>query len=121
MGVKELELLHAVVPSATVIALLVNPTDPIIVQTLSKSLQTAARAIQRELLVVSASTEREIDTAFTTLVQRKVGALVVTIRSSTHVLSTRRAGSTPCAACDLSVPRICRGWWPDELWKQPRR
>ena len=77
MGAKELELLHAVVPSATVIALLVNPTDPIIVETLSKDLQTAARAIQRELLVVSASTEREIDTAFTTLVQRKVGALVV--------------------------------------------
>jgi putative ABC transport system substrate-binding protein len=77
MGVKQLELLHAVVPSATVIALLVNPTDPIIVETLSKGLQTAARAIQREILVVSASTEREIDTAFTTLVQRKVGALVV--------------------------------------------
>jgi putative ABC transport system substrate-binding protein len=77
MGAKQLELLHAVVPSATVIALLVNPTDPIIVETLSKDLQTAARAIQREILVVSASTEREIDTAFTTLVQRKVGALVV--------------------------------------------
>jgi putative tryptophan/tyrosine transport system substrate-binding protein len=52
-------------------------SDPIIVETLSKGLQTAARAIQREILVVSASTEREIDTAFTTLVQRKVGALVV--------------------------------------------
>ena len=77
MGAKQLELLHAVVPSATVIALLVNPTDPIIVETLSKDLQTAARAIQREIVVVSASTEREIDTAFTTLVQRKVGALVV--------------------------------------------
>ena len=77
MGAKQLELLHAVVPSTTVIALLVNPTDPIIVETLSKDLQTAARAIQREILVVSASTEREIDTAFTTLVQRKVGALVV--------------------------------------------
>ena len=74
MGGKQLELLHAVVPSATVIALLVNPTDPIIVETLSEDLQTAARAIQRELLVVSAGTEREIDTAFTTLVQRKVGA-----------------------------------------------
>jgi len=77
MGAKQLELLHAVIPSATVIALLVNPTDPIIVETLSKGLQTAARAIQREILLVSASTEREIDTAFTTLVQRKVGALVV--------------------------------------------
>src|SRR6516164_2079609 len=77
MGAKQLELLHAVIPSATVIALLVNPTDPIIVETLSKDLQTAARAIQRQILVVSASTEREIDAAFTTLVQRKVGALVV--------------------------------------------
>jgi putative ABC transport system substrate-binding protein len=76
-GAKQLEFLHELVPSATVIALLVNPTDPIIVETLSKDLQTAARAIQREILVVTASTEREIDTAFTTLVQQKVGALVV--------------------------------------------
>jgi putative ABC transport system substrate-binding protein len=77
LGAKQLELLHELVPSATVIALLVNPTDPIIVETLSKGLQMAARAIQREILVVSASTEGEIDTAFTNLVQQKVGALVV--------------------------------------------
>ena len=77
MGVKELELLHAVVPSATVIALLVNPTDPIIVETLSKDLQTAARAIQREILVVSASTEREIDRVFASLVQLRADALAI--------------------------------------------
>ena len=77
IGAKQLEFLHELVPAATVIALLVNPTDPIIVETLSKDLQTAARAIQRQMLVVSASTEREIDAVFTTLVQQKVGALVV--------------------------------------------
>ena len=74
LGPKQLELLHELVPSATVIALLVNPTDPIIVETLSKSLQTAAREIRQQILVVSASTEREIGTAFTALVQQKVGA-----------------------------------------------
>jgi putative ABC transport system substrate-binding protein len=77
LGAKQLELLHELVPSANVIALLVNPTDPVIAETLSKDLQTAARAIRQQILVVTASTERDIDTAFTTLVQQKVGALVV--------------------------------------------
>jgi putative ABC transport system substrate-binding protein len=77
VGAKQLELLHELVPSAAVIALLVNPTDHIIVETLSKSLETVALAIRRQILVVSASTEREIDTAFTSLVQQKAGALVV--------------------------------------------
>jgi len=77
VGAKQLELLHELVPSATTIALLVNPTDPVVVEILSKDLQTAARAIRQQILVVSASTERDIDTAFTTLVQQKVGALVV--------------------------------------------
>jgi putative ABC transport system substrate-binding protein len=77
LGAKQLELLYELVPSATVIALLVNPTDHVIVETLSKAFETAALAIRRQILVVSASTQREIDTAFTTLVQQKAGALVV--------------------------------------------
>jgi putative tryptophan/tyrosine transport system substrate-binding protein len=77
IGAKQLELLHELVPAATLIALLVNPATPVLADTLSRGLQTAARTIRRQILVVSASTEREIDTAFTTLVRQKAGALVV--------------------------------------------
>ena len=102
IGAKQLEFLHELVPAATVIALLVNPTDPIIVETLSKDLQTAARAIQRQILVVSASTEREIDAVFTTLVQQKVGALVV----GTDPFFNARPDQLVALAAGHAVPAI---------------
>ena len=76
-GAKQMELLHELVPAATLIALLVNPANPILADTLSRDLQTAARAMRQQILVVSASTESDIDAAFATLVEQKVGALVV--------------------------------------------
>jgi putative tryptophan/tyrosine transport system substrate-binding protein len=72
-----LQLLHELVPAATVIALLVNPTNPILAETLSRGFQPAGRAIGQQIRVVSAGTEREIDAAFAGLVQQGVGALVV--------------------------------------------
>jgi putative ABC transport system substrate-binding protein len=76
-GAKQMELLHELVPAATLIALLVNPANPVLADTLSRDLQTAARAMRQQILVVSASTESDIDAAFATLVEQKVGALVV--------------------------------------------
>ena len=72
-----MQLLHELVPAATVIALLVNSTNPILAETLSRGLQPAGRAIGQQIRVVSAGTEREIDAAFASLVQQGVGALVV--------------------------------------------
>ena len=77
IGAKQLQLLHELVPAATVIALLVNPTNPILAEALSRGLQPAGRAIGQQIRVVSAGTEREIDAAFAGLVQQGVGALVV--------------------------------------------
>jgi putative ABC transport system substrate-binding protein len=74
---KQLELLHELVPSATVIALLINPNNPILGEILSKNLRAAGRAIGRQIRVVSAGTERDIDAAFAGLVQQGVGAVVV--------------------------------------------
>ena len=67
-GVKQMELLHELVPAATLIALLVNPANPVLADTLSRDIQMASRAMRQQILVVSASTERDVDTAFTTLV-----------------------------------------------------
>jgi putative ABC transport system substrate-binding protein len=76
-GAKQMELLHELVPAATLIALLVNPANPVLADTLSRNLQAAARAMRQQILVVSASTESDVDAAFAILVEQKVGALVV--------------------------------------------
>jgi putative ABC transport system substrate-binding protein len=77
VGSKQLELLHELVPSARVIALLVNPTNRILAETLSRHLEAAGNAISQQIRIVSAGTERDIDATFAGLVQQGVGALVV--------------------------------------------
>jgi putative tryptophan/tyrosine transport system substrate-binding protein len=75
---KRLELLREAVPTATNIALLLNPTSPILAETIPRDLQAAARVLGLpQLHVLHASTERDFDTVFATLVQLRVGALVI--------------------------------------------
>ena len=76
VGPKRLELAHELVPTATAIALLVNPTNPI-AETLARDLQAAARTLGLQLQVLHASTERDIDAAFATLIQLRAGVLVI--------------------------------------------
>jgi putative tryptophan/tyrosine transport system substrate-binding protein len=73
---KRLELAHELVPTATVIAVLVNPTNPNTEPHL-RDLQAAARTLGVQLHVLHASTERDFDTVFATLSQLRAGALVV--------------------------------------------
>jgi putative ABC transport system substrate-binding protein len=75
IGPKRLELVRELIPMATVVGLLVNPTNPA-ATTLSRDLEAAARTLGLELHVLNASTERDIDEAFATLVQRRASALV---------------------------------------------
>jgi putative ABC transport system substrate-binding protein len=76
LGPKRLELLHEAFPSASVIAALVNPTNPN-AEALSRDLQEAARTLGVQLHVLFASTEKEIDTAFAVLVRGGAAAVVV--------------------------------------------
>ena len=73
---KQLELAHELVPTATVIAVLVNPTNPISANVLGE-LQAAARILGVQLHVLHASAERELDTVFASLGQLQAGALVI--------------------------------------------
>ena len=77
VGPKLLEVLHEMVPSATNMALLVNPTNPSIAEFFSRGVQAAARALGLQLHVLHASSEREIEAAFATLVKLRVGGLVI--------------------------------------------
>jgi putative ABC transport system substrate-binding protein len=76
LGAKRLELLHELVPNATVIGMLVNPNYPD-VQSQWKDAQEAARMTGQQVVVVNAGSEADFDSAFATLVQRKAGALLV--------------------------------------------
>jgi putative ABC transport system substrate-binding protein len=77
LGPKRLELLREVVPTATIIALLINPTNPTLAESLSRDLQAAARTLGLQLHILHANTERDFDTVFATLVQLRAGALVI--------------------------------------------
>jgi len=77
VGPKRLELLRELLPSVTLIAVLVNPTNPITGEPFVRDLEAAARTLGLKLQVLHASTERDFDTVFATLVQLRAGALVM--------------------------------------------
>jgi putative tryptophan/tyrosine transport system substrate-binding protein len=76
LGSKRLELLHELVPSASIVALLINPSHPA-AESASKDLQAAARTLGLESSILHASTEHDFDTVFATLAQVRGGALVI--------------------------------------------
>ena len=76
LGAKRLELLRQLVPKATKIAVLVNPSTPS-TEAERRDVQAAAQAIGQQLIVADVSSDRDIETAFATFVQRGAGALLV--------------------------------------------
>ena len=77
IGQKRLELLHDVIPSASIIGLLINPTNPRLAETNIKIIQSAGRTFGLEIHVLHASTEDEFDAAFEELKQIKAGGLLI--------------------------------------------
>ena len=76
LGAKRLELLREVVPSSSVIAVLFNPNSPE-AETVASDVQTAARSVGQQIIVLTAAAENEFDRAFETMVQQRAGALLV--------------------------------------------
>jgi ABC transporter substrate binding protein len=74
---KRVELLHELVPTASVIALLVDPTDPGLAEPVSRASQAAAHALGLHLHVLNASTERDFDAVFSNLTHLRAGGLVI--------------------------------------------
>ena len=73
LGPKRLELLRQLVPKATTIAMLVNPSPD--AEGERRDVQAAAQAIGQQLIILDASSDRDIETAFATFVQLGAGAL----------------------------------------------
>jgi putative ABC transport system substrate-binding protein len=79
LGPKRLEVLHQLVPTATVVGVLINPNnDPSFVEDDSRRAQAAARGLGLQIHVLQASRERDLDNAFSTLAQWRAGGLVIT-------------------------------------------
>jgi putative ABC transport system substrate-binding protein len=76
LGPKRLEMLHGLVPTATTIAVLLNPTNPNS-ETQSRDLETAARLLGVQVQILQASAEHEIDLAFASLTHLRAGALLI--------------------------------------------
>lgn len=76
LGQKRMELMREVVPKATLIGVLVNPTGPNLAA-VSRDMQTAARALGQPIHVLHASTERDFDPVFATLVRLRASGLVI--------------------------------------------
>ena len=95
---KRLELLHALVPTARVMGLLVNPAAPALAQAQLRAVQSAADTLGLELQVLNASSEHDFDAAFEKLIRLRAGGLVVSADSvflrgmeQLAVLTTRHA------------------------------
>jgi len=98
---KRIELLTELVPKATTIGLLVNPTGQRAGLD-TKEAQAAGRALGRQIEVLNAGSADEIEAAFVTLVQRRMGALV----TGNDVLFTTRYEQIAALASRRAVPTI---------------
>jgi putative ABC transport system substrate-binding protein len=101
---KRLQLLRELVPQARVIGMLVNPSNPA-TERMTREAQDAARADGLQLVVLNAGSESEIDAAFTALVQRQAGALLV----GTDPFLTGRNEQVATLAARHGIPAIY-GW-----------
>ena len=74
---KRLELLHELLPEARVMALLVNPTAPVLAEPQARDVRAAAQSMGLELRVLGASTESELEAAFAKLPELQASGLVI--------------------------------------------
>jgi len=98
---KKLELLHELLPTATAIALLVNPMTPL-TESETKVLQDAAPSLGLDLHVLNASNKSQIDAAFAALVELRATALIVSV--DTFLNNSR--GQIVALAARYAVPAV---------------
>jgi len=118
---KKFELMHELAPKTSAIAILVNPNNPNTEST-AKIVKEAADALGRSLVVATASTDREIESAYASVVERRAGGIIVAADPFFNsARATCRAVGTPCDASDLRMARVRRARRSDELRKQHHR
>src|SRR5262249_39786734 len=99
---KWLQLLHEMVPNATSLALLVNPTSPNLAEAQPRDLQTVARGRGLQLHLLRASAESEVETAFESVARLRAGGLVI----SSDSFFFSRSDQLAALAARHAVPTI---------------
>jgi ABC-type uncharacterized transport system substrate-binding protein len=101
LGAKGLALLHELVPGSATIGFLVNPNNPIF-ELQTKDVLAAASVVGLKVQILKASTGREIDAAFVSLVQARTGALLVGV----DALFNNRTEQIVALAADHAIPAM---------------
>ena len=102
---KRLELLHELLPAASVMALLVNPADPALAETTAREVHSAARSLGLELHVLNASSERDFDGVFAKLIQLRAAGLVI----GDDAFFTSRNEQLATLAFQHTMPSVYKG------------
>jgi putative ABC transport system substrate-binding protein len=102
LGPKQLELLHELIPTATTIALLVNPASSVVAETQSRDLQATARTLGLQLHVVHARAASDFEKVFTTLGELRAKGLVI----GSEALFTGRSEQLAALALHHAMPAI---------------
>ena len=102
MAPKRMQLLHELIPTASVMALFVNPADGTLAEAYSREVQAAARTLGVELHILNVSTDRDLDGAFAKLIELRAGGLVI----SGGAFLTSRNEQLAALALHHAVPTI---------------
>jgi len=102
---KRLEILHELLPTAKLFALLVNPTNPY-AEILSRNVQAAASIVGLQLQILHASTEHDFDTVFASFGRLRSGGLVI---GGGEAFLDSRHRQLAALALSHSVPTIYQG------------
>ena len=124
---KRLALLHELVPKAVRIAVLVNPTNVPATESTLRDIPDAARAIGLQIQVRNASTSREIDAAFATIVRDRADALFIapdgfftSRRIQLATLAARERMPTSCSNRVMAEAGLLMSYGTDtaDMWRQ---
>ena len=102
---KSLELLRELLPTARVIALLVNPADPALAEANTSDALAAAHTLGLELHVLNASSERDFEGVFAKLIELRAGGLVI----SPEALFVSHSEQLAALAAHHGMPTVFRG------------
>jgi putative ABC transport system substrate-binding protein len=103
LSAKRLEIVREIVPGISTVGLLVNPNNAN-TEGETQEMRDAARSLGLQILVVNASNETDINAAFTTLNQQRVGAFL----TATDAFFTGRFGQIAALAAKHSIPGIAQ-------------
>jgi ABC-type uncharacterized transport system substrate-binding protein len=108
VAAKRLELLHELVPTATVMALLIDPTDPALASEAAlRASQAAAQTLGLSLRVLNASTESDFDGVFANVIQLRAGGLVI---ASNAASATSSCACLRTTSLSPALPRRRSNW-----------